>query len=296
MTPTSVWRSDASARTRTTARRSGWQSGTVHRPRTGSEKFRFRSIPDGSCEINPLIQYAQDSRRRAPDVTLRIRHGVIGTLHAAEFLAVNLVVLGIHQERERHLEGVNHFRLVDLQREAGLDPRDRRQDAKSERGSVEIEIADRLDELALEADFLTGLAQRGIERGSVGRIDLAAGKGNLAGVAGEMLRALCQQHGRLRMIDHRDQHRRGPYRLLARDDLEHAVVAFVAGLRNDVGIDQARRHVEIQPRLAAIEELRRTDRSRSHLLQHRLVQSASLTCFASAIAKNSPPDSTPNMG
>jgi len=47
--------------------------------------------------------------------------------------------------------------------------------------------------------------------------------------------------------------------------------------------------------LSAIEELRRTDRSRSHLLQHRLVQSASLTCFASAIAKNSPPDSTPKM-
>jgi hypothetical protein len=37
--------------------------------------------------------------------------------------------------------------------------------------------------------------------------------------------ALRQQHGRLRMIDHRDQHRRGPHRLFARDDLQHAVGA-----------------------------------------------------------------------
>ena len=178
----------------------------------------------------------------------------------------------------------------------GLHPRHRRQDAKAERGAVEIEIADRLDELALEADFLLGLAQRGIERRSVGRVDLAAGKGNLAGVVDRCGERCVSSTVGSRMIDHRDQHRRRPDRLLARDDLEHAVVAAVAGPRNDVGIDQAGRHVETQPRRAAREKFRRADRSRLHLLQHRLVQSASLTCFASAIAKNSPPDSIPNIG
>jgi hypothetical protein len=48
------------------------------------------------------------------------------------------------------------------------------------------------------------LAQRGIERRSIGRIDLAARKGNLAGVVAEMRRALRQQDGRLLAIDHRD--------------------------------------------------------------------------------------------
>ena len=138
----------------------------------------------------------------------------------------------------------------------GLHPRHRRQDTKSETGSVEIEIADRIDEFAGKADLLLGLAQRGVERRSVGRIDLAAGKGNLAGVIVEMGGALRQQHGRLRMVDHRDQYRRGPNRLFARDDLQHAIGAAVAASRNDVGIDQARRNVETQPRAGPIEKLR----------------------------------------
>src|SRR3979490_2193209 len=115
-------------------------------------------------------------------------------------------------------------------------------------------------------------------------------------MARQMRRALRQQYGRLRVVDDRNQHRRRPHRLFERDDLEHAIVAAIAGPGNDVGIDQAGRHVEVQPRLAAREKLRRTDRSRLQLPEYRLVQSASLTCFASAIAKNSPPDSTPNIG
>src|SRR5215207_4083983 len=160
--------------TRTRTRRRGWRSETAHRPRTGSEKSRSRSGSDGSCEIDPLIQYAQDAGGRAPYVTLGERHGVIGTLHAAEFLGMDLMVLGIHQERQRHLEGVNHLAFVDRQLEAGFHARHRRQDAKSEGGSIEVEIADRLDEVAFEADLLLSLAQRGVERRSIGCVDLAA--------------------------------------------------------------------------------------------------------------------------
>jgi hypothetical protein len=72
--------------------------------------------------------------------------------------------------------------VVDAQFESGLYPSHRRQDAKSETGRVQIEVADRIDEFARKADLFLRFAQRGIERRGVGRIDLAAGKGNLAGV------------------------------------------------------------------------------------------------------------------
>ena len=66
----------------------------------------------------------------------------------------------------------------------------------------ELEIADRVDERTVEPDLLLGLAQRRIERRLVGRIDLAARKGDLAGMLFEMRRALGQKHGRLGVIHH----------------------------------------------------------------------------------------------
>src|SRR5258708_7227131 len=145
-------------------------------------------MPAGSWQIDPLIQDAKDSRGRAPDITLGKRHRVIEALHAAEFRAVDLVVRRIHQEGERHLESVIDLAFVDPEFEPGLDPGNRRQDAKSEAGSIEIEIADRPDEFALQSDFLIGFAQGRIEWRGVGHIDLAAGKGNLAGMFLEMPR------------------------------------------------------------------------------------------------------------
>src|SRR5260370_42401673 len=97
------------------------------------------------------------------------------------------------------------------------------------------------------------------------------------------------------MFEHREQPRRGANGLCAGDDLQHAIGPLIAALRNDSGIDQARRHIKTQARAGPIEKLRRADRSGIGS-QHRLVQSAALTSSASAIAKNSPPDATPNMG
>ena len=207
---------------------------------------------------------------------------------------MDLVVFRIHQEGERHLEGVDHFGFVDPEIEARLHFRQRRQDAEAERGAVEIEIADRLDELALQAHFLAGLAQRGIHRRGIGGVDLAAGKGNLPGMAAQVRRTLRQQHGRLGMIDHGDQYRCGAHRLLLRHDLQHAVIAGIAGARNDIGIDQPGRNVEIEPRPRAVEKFRSPDGGGPGC-QHLFVQRAFLTCSASAIAKNSPPNSTPNI-
>ena len=136
-------------------------------------------------------------RGHAPDVTLGERHRVIGALHAAKFLGVDLVVLGIHQERQRHLEGVVHLAFVDRQLEAGLDPRHRRQDAKPERGYVEIEIADRLDEVARRARSppppraARHRAARHRSRRSCRRETRSGRRGC------QMRRALGQQHGRL---------------------------------------------------------------------------------------------------
>jgi hypothetical protein len=56
------------------------------------------------------------------------------------------------------------------------------------------------------------------------------------------------------MVHYRDQHRRGPDRLFACDDLQHAIGALIATARNDIGVDQTRRNVEAQPCAAPIEE------------------------------------------
>src|SRR5579863_6623610 len=109
---------------------------TGHRPQTGSEKFRSRSGPDGSWRKDPFVQHAKNPRRRAPDVALAIGHRVVETLHAAEFLAVKLVVHRVHQESQGHLEGIVDFGRVDAQLEAGLDLCHRRQDAKAEACSI----------------------------------------------------------------------------------------------------------------------------------------------------------------
>src|SRR3954464_15003971 len=97
------------------------------------------------------------------------------------------------------------------------------------------------------------------------------------------------------MVDHGDQDRCRSHRLLARDDLEHLVGAGIARGRNDVRIVEAGRNVEAEPRLGAREEIGRTDHG-GIVPGDRLVQSAALTCSASAMTKNSPADSTPNIG
>src|ERR1700738_5221835 len=131
---------------------------TAHRPRTGSGKSETRRTPAGSWQVDPLVQDPQNSRGRAPDIAFRERHGVVGALDAAEFLAVHLMIRGVHQECQRDLERIIDFRFVDAQPEARPYPRDRRQDAESETGSVEIEIADRVDEFTRKADLFLGLA------------------------------------------------------------------------------------------------------------------------------------------
>ena len=55
-----------------------------------------------------------------------------------------------------------------------------RNDAKARAGRIGFEIAERLDVARVEADFLLRLAQGGGSGTLVARVDLAAGKGDLA--------------------------------------------------------------------------------------------------------------------
>ena len=104
--------------------------------------------------INPFVQIAQDAGGHAPDIALAEGDRVIVPRHALPVARMALHVGLVHQKSERHLEGVVDFGGVERERKARLDARDRRHDAIAERGHIEIEIAERLDDAAVEADLL----------------------------------------------------------------------------------------------------------------------------------------------
>src|SRR5262249_38947422 len=84
------------------------------------------------------------------------------------------------------------------------------QDAKAAEGEIEVEIADRLDRVVGKPDLFLGLAHGGGGRRRVVRIDLAAGKRDLPGVACELPRALREQHGPVRTVGPRPPPGRAP--------------------------------------------------------------------------------------
>ena len=70
---------------------------------------------------------------------------------------------------------------------------------------MDIKIADRLNEPAIQRDFLLGLAQRGRCGARINCFDLAAWKGNLSCVVCKMRSALREQYRRLRARNDRDE-------------------------------------------------------------------------------------------
>src|SRR6185503_3729212 len=139
-------------------------------PLQGRDKQEKRA---GVSPVNPIVQIAQYTRRHAPDVALAEGDGIIVPRHALPVAHMALHVGLIHQERQRHLEYVVDLRGVEREREAGRDARDHRNDAVTERGHVEVEIADRRHVRAGKADLLLRLAQRGGEWVFIDRVDLA---------------------------------------------------------------------------------------------------------------------------
>ena len=87
---------------------------------------------------------------------------------------------------------------------------------------------------------------------------------------------LGQKNGRLRMIDHADQHRRRTNGFFPRDFPQPLVDVGIAACGNDRGIGKRGGHGEAQSGTAALEEFFRTDGSRIGI-QYRLTQRAFLT-------------------
>src|SRR3990172_12490464 len=104
------------------------------------------------------MQIAQNTSRHAPNVALAEGYRIVVPRHALPVARMALHILLIHQEGERHFEGYVHLAGVERERKARLDARNHRHDAVPKRGHVEIEIAERLDVAAVEADFLLRLA------------------------------------------------------------------------------------------------------------------------------------------
>src|SRR5260370_36017789 len=103
--------------------------------------------------IDSLIQIPQNSGGGAPDVRLAERHGVVVSLYSLPVAGLAMVIGGLHQAGERHLESVGD--LAGLEREPVVrrDAGQRRQDAKALEGEIEIEIADRVDTTDRQADL-----------------------------------------------------------------------------------------------------------------------------------------------
>ena len=81
--------------------------------------------------------------------------------HSRRVLAV---VGGVHQKRQRHLEGVGHLAFVQRQVERRRHQGDDGRDMEAGAGTIAVEEADRLHMAAGEADLLFRLAQCRLDR------------------------------------------------------------------------------------------------------------------------------------
>src|SRR5690242_21672369 len=105
-----------------------------------------------------------------------------------------------------------------------------------------------------------------------------------------MLRALREQHCRFGMIYNRDKHRSGTDRPDFGDPAHHRVGIMIAACRRHVWVGEARWYVERQSCPHAREKFFARERR-----QRMLHQANSRTALASAMAKNSPCEATPNI-
>ena len=89
---------------------------------------------------------------------------------------VLLMIGRIKQEGERDLEGLGHLEGIQLQFKRRLHQGQHRRDGKTGTGSVFRQIAKRFDMTTGQPDFLFRLAQGGMERTQVLRLDASTGK------------------------------------------------------------------------------------------------------------------------
>jgi hypothetical protein len=147
-------------------------------------------------------------------------------LHPLHGDAVQLRVGRGQDEGQRHLEDLGHLERVGRGFQGRRQQADEGLDLEAGAADIGVEPADDLDLVPRQADLLLGLAQRRRQRIGIAGIDAAAGKGDLAGMRGQVRRAQGQQDGvAVRPPDDRHQHRR---RAQARQRLQVRVQVVVA--------------------------------------------------------------------
>src|SRR5262249_47597074 len=160
-----------------------WLGGKVCCALIAKMKRLFRR--EASLLENPLIEVVQDTCGNAPNVTVPVRNFIIVARDAVPVAALALVIIRSHHVFEGGLEHLGDFEPVERQLKIRDYPRYHRQNAKAAEGQIEVEIPERLDQRRRQADFLLGLTQCS-PCGRFVTIDLAARKGDLAGMARQL--------------------------------------------------------------------------------------------------------------
>ena len=213
-----------------------------------------------SASMDPFVQVTNDSCGRAPDVSLAERHGVETDGEPVPVSALALVVLRAHQEGERHFEGVVNLSLVEPKCKARSHTSEHRQDAMTERGHVNVEVADWLHKAARKRNLLLGLAECGGDGALINGIDLAAGKRNLPGVVSKVRRALGEKYARFVAFNDRHQYRGEPDGPHRGNGCNHGGIGvlLIVG-RDHIWIGEPRRHIERKPFLRTGKKFRRSE-------------------------------------
>src|SRR4029077_10296882 len=110
-----------------------------------------------SASVYPFVEVPKYGRSRAPDVMIAKRDRVKIEGEPVPVSALTLVVFRRHQESERYLEGVVNLSLVEPKCKARSHTSEHRQDAMTERGHVNVEVANWLHKAARKRDLLLGL-------------------------------------------------------------------------------------------------------------------------------------------
>src|SRR5918993_1325123 len=138
------------------------------------------AVDAASAAVESFVQASDDAGRHAPYVAIAEWNCIVTALPTLPGAGVEFVAARVHQETERHLEGIVHLRRVEREREAGRKEADHGRYQEARAGQVGVEKAERAHEPRVEADLLLGLPQRGRERRGVSGVHPAAGKGDLA--------------------------------------------------------------------------------------------------------------------
>lgn len=201
----------------------------------------------GIFGVEQLEEIQRDAKGQAPDglAAVEDRGKFAGARGGA--LAGPLVVaaiLRVAKGSEGDVEDFGDLGQLWPERRVGRDDADEGSDDDAAGGGVHRgEIADDVHRGGRDADFLVRLAQGRIEEGRIDGIDAAAGKGDLAAMAGDTIGAADIDDMEFAApLEHRDEHRggiaiigerlarrRSNSRELAPDGLD------VAGERREVG-------------------------------------------------------------